>query len=127
MWPFSYSRCAIDIVCLAEKPSLREASCCSVVVRNGAYGERRYGLRSTLDTAKAVFSRRCARAAAASASRCKTPVAVESVVLSSPTEVKSRPWATRRPSTVTRLAVKLVGSSVFLPWSFVANSASRSE
>ena len=42
-------------MCLAEKPSLREASCCSVVVRNGAYGERRYGLRSTLDTAKAAF------------------------------------------------------------------------
>ena len=27
--------------CSAEKPNLREASCCSVVVRNGAYGERR--------------------------------------------------------------------------------------
>ena len=49
MWPFSYSRCAVDIVYLAEKPSLRDASCCSVVVRNGAYGDRRYGLRSTLD------------------------------------------------------------------------------
>ena len=123
MWPFSYSRCAIDIVCLAEKPSLREASCCSVVVRNGAYGERRYGLRSTLDTAKAAFSRRCARAAAASASRCK-----RSWLFSSPTEVKSRPWATRRPSTLTRFAVKLVGSVMSgLPWSLVANSASRSE
>src|SRR5262249_33642597 len=44
MWPFSYSRCAVDIVYFAEKPSLRDASCCSVVVRNGAYGERRYGL-----------------------------------------------------------------------------------
>ena len=41
MWPFSYSRCATDIAYLDEKPSLREASCCSVVVRNGAYGERR--------------------------------------------------------------------------------------
>ena len=41
MWPFSYSRWAICIAYLAEKPSLREASCCSVVVRNGAYGERR--------------------------------------------------------------------------------------
>src|SRR5262249_38995952 len=47
MWPFSYSRCAVDIVYLAEKPSLREASCWRVVVRNGAYGERRYGFRST--------------------------------------------------------------------------------
>src|SRR5262249_22047943 len=52
MWPFSYSRCAVDIVYFAEKPSLRDASCCSVVVRNGAYGERRYGLRSTLLTVK---------------------------------------------------------------------------
>ena len=32
---------AVDFMCLAEKPSLREASCWSVVVRNGAYGERR--------------------------------------------------------------------------------------
>ncbi len=41
MWPFSYSRCATDIVYLAEKPSFRDASCCRVVVRNGAYGDRR--------------------------------------------------------------------------------------
>ena len=55
MWPFSYSRCATDIVYLAEKPSLRDASCCSVVVRNGAYGDRRYGLRSTDLTAKSAL------------------------------------------------------------------------
>src|SRR3954454_12016027 len=47
MKPFSYSRWAICIVYFAEKPSLRLASCCSVVVRNGAYGLRRYGLGST--------------------------------------------------------------------------------
>ncbi len=47
MKPFSYSFCATCIVYLAEKPSLRLASCCSVVVRNGAYGLRLYGLRST--------------------------------------------------------------------------------
>src|SRR5262249_58059131 len=61
MWPFSYSRCAVDIVYLAEKPSLRDASCCSVVVRNGAYGDRRYGLRSTLLTVKGTPVSRSAR------------------------------------------------------------------
>ena len=72
MWPFSYSRCATDIAYLDEKPSLREASCCSVVVRNGAYGERRYGLRSTTDTEKDASPSRSASAAAASPSRCST-------------------------------------------------------
>src|SRR5216683_5884333 len=64
MWPFSYSRCAVDIVYLAEKPSLRDASCCRVVVRNGAYGERRYGLRSTLLTVNGTPPRRSAKAGA---------------------------------------------------------------
>src|SRR5262249_58531351 len=64
MWPFSYSRCAVDIVYFAEKPSLRDASCCSVVVRNGAYGERRYGLRSPLLTVKGTPVRRSAKAGA---------------------------------------------------------------
>jgi hypothetical protein len=41
MKPFSYSRWATCIVREAPKPSLRLASCWSVVVRNGAYGERR--------------------------------------------------------------------------------------
>jgi len=41
MWPFSYSRWATCIARAAVKPSLRPASCCIVVVRNGAYGERR--------------------------------------------------------------------------------------
>jgi hypothetical protein len=36
MNPFSYSRCAIDMVRDAPQPSLRDASCCNVVVRNGA-------------------------------------------------------------------------------------------
>ena len=51
MKPFSYSFCATCMVALAPKPSLRLASCWRVVVRNGAYGERRYGFDSTDRTA----------------------------------------------------------------------------
>jgi hypothetical protein len=58
MNPFSYSRWATCIVYFAEKPSLRLASCCNVVVRNGAYGLRVYGLRSTDLTAYDAFSSR---------------------------------------------------------------------
>ena len=54
MKPFSYSRWATDIVTHALMPSLRLASCCSVVVRNGAYGLRRYGLDSTERTSYVV-------------------------------------------------------------------------
>ena len=112
---------------LAENPSLREASCCSVVVRNGAYGERRYGLRSTrvdpeagLVVAQPGGERGGARAVQVQDARCR---AVQ------PCGVKSRPWATRVPSTVSSVAVKLVGlsGSLSLPCSSVANSASRSQ
>jgi hypothetical protein len=51
-------------VYFAEKPSLRLASCCSVVVRNGAYGLRVYGLRSTEVT---VYEASCSRPASARA------------------------------------------------------------
>ena len=51
MNPFSYRRCASDMVCDDENRSLRPASCCSVEVMNGGYGRRVYGLRSTLRTA----------------------------------------------------------------------------
>src|SRR5258708_32843925 len=108
MKPFSYSRCAMLIADLAEKPSLRDASCCSVVVRNGAYGDRRYGLRSTDRTEKSVLESRSARAAAASPSRCSSAApsccALAAAGRSSPVGVKSRPCATRRPSTATSAA-----------------------
>src|SRR3984893_19480283 len=109
MEPFSYSRCATDVVYLVDNPSLREPSCCSVVVRNGAYGERRYGLRSTLDTLKLALAscRRLASAAAPAASRCSSGCPVPA--FSSPVERKSGPWATRAPSTDSSVAVKLVG------------------
>src|SRR6266581_2969989 len=99
MWPFSYSRLAICIAYLAEKPSLRDASCWSVVVRNGAYGDLRYGLRSTDPTLKSAPSSRSASAAAAAPSRCRM-----SADFSSPVEPKSRPCATRLPSTATSAA-----------------------
>src|ERR1700734_1159465 len=102
MWPFSYRRCATDIVYLAEKPSFLLASCCSVVVRNGAYGDRRYGLRSTDLSVYEAPDSRPASPAAAAPSRCR----VCSAPLSSPTELKSRPCATRLPSTDTSVAVK---------------------
>ena len=38
-----------------EKRSLRPASCCSVLVMNGAYGRRRYGFSSTRVTAKSAL------------------------------------------------------------------------
>src|SRR6516164_10346250 len=129
IWPFSYSRCAVDIVYLAEKPSLRDASCCNVVVRNGAYGERRYGLRSTLLTVKGTPVSRSARPGADI--RCTTPAGEwplaaalassagaapsrysRSELRSSPAELKSRPCATRRPSTAASLPGKEEASSL---------------
>src|SRR5689334_9637206 len=137
MWPFSYSRCATDIAYLAEKPSLRDASCCSVVVRNGAYGERRYGLRSTDLTLNGTPSSRPASSPASS--RWTTPgggtcgalpaglgASVEgeetsparysrSALRSSPVGAKSRPCATRRPSTAVSRAGKDETSSSAAP------------
>src|SRR5215471_16605244 len=129
MWPFSYSRCAVDIVYFAEKPSLRDASCCSVVVRNGAYGERRYGLRSTLLTVNGTPVSRSARAGADI--RCVAPAGEwplmaapaapagtapsrynRSELRSFPAELKSRPCATRRPSTAASLPGKEEVSSL---------------
>ncbi len=72
MKPFSYSFCATCMVALAPKPSLRDASCCSVVVRKGAYGDRRYGLDSTERTANVAFSRAAASERAFASSRWST-------------------------------------------------------
>jgi len=43
-------------VCFAEKPSLRDASICSVEVANGAYGLRFTAFLSTETTRKSPFS-----------------------------------------------------------------------
>ena len=118
MWPFSYSRWATCIAYLAEKPSLRDASCWSVVVRNGAYGDLRYGFRSTEPTVKPVSPSRPARAAACSPSRCS-----RSADFSCPVGPKSRPCATRLPSTATSEAVN---GDMSAPRTG-ANSASRSQ
>src|ERR1700722_4044929 len=126
MWPFSYKRCATDIVYFAEKPSFRDASCCSVVVRNGAYGDRRYGLRSTDLTEYDAPDRRAATAAADAPSRCRICAASAAPEpLSSPTELKSRPCATRLPSTDTSVAVKNATSAAAA--SCGSKSASRSQ
>ncbi|CAM5664316.1 hypothetical protein SGRIM128S_03143 [Streptomyces griseomycini] len=93
------------MVAFAPKPSLRLASCCSVVVRNGAYGERRYGLDSTERTANRACSRAAARARAFASSRWRV-----FALLSCPRESKSRPCATRLPSTVCRRATRDDGS-----------------
>gem|GEM_PF-2866031 len=45
----SYNFCATCIVLATEKPSLREASCCSVDVVNGAEGVFFHGLTSILE------------------------------------------------------------------------------
>ena len=146
MWPFSYSRCATDIVYLAEKPSLRDASCCSVVVRNGAYGERRYGLRSTDLTLNGTPSSRPASSPASS--RWTTPARdlaglpgcprhwpsaparySRSALRSSPVGAKSRPCATRRPSTAISRAGKDETSSAaaLAPSAILVKIASRSQ
>lgn len=72
MKPFSYSFWATCMVAFAPKPSLRLASCWRVVVRKGAYGERRYGFDSTERTANAVSASAAARARAFASSRWRT-------------------------------------------------------
>ncbi len=69
MKPFSYSFCATCMVALAPKPSLRLASCWRVVVRKGAYGERRYGFDSTDRTSKEESASAAASARAFASSR----------------------------------------------------------
>ena len=99
----------------AENRSLRPASCCSVEVMNGAYGLRVYGFSSTLDTRIwTPVSAWASRVASASASTVTAAFA-----LSLPSEPKSRPVATRVPSTATRRAPK-IGGSAPLPASMLA-------
>src|SRR5580692_10510395 len=52
----SYSFCAACMVRWAEKPSLREASCCRVEVVKGGGGVRRAGFFSTDETLKVAAS-----------------------------------------------------------------------
>ncbi len=63
----SYSFCAVRMVRVAPKPSLREASCWRVEVVKGGEGLRRLCLRSTDDTAKLCGRMRATAASAASA------------------------------------------------------------
>ncbi len=96
---------------------MRLASCCSVEVVNGAAGRRVYGRSCTERTATAAFAMPAATASAIAWSRCTT-----SLVRSSPVSAKSRPVATRRPSTPTRRAVKLDAGS---PWGETSATTSQ--
>ena len=84
----------------ALMPSLRLASCWRVVVRNGAYGERRYGLDSTDRTSYVVSS----SAAASPSARGRSRWTTFDASLSRPSGPKSEPRATRAPSTEYSLA-----------------------
>ena len=71
----SYRPCAIFIVREAEKPSLREASCCSVEVMNGGEGCRLTGFFSISPTVKRpaliVSTAFCGRALRCRATACR--------------------------------------------------------
>ena len=82
--PSSYSACATRIVWLAENPSLRAASCCSVDVVNGAGGLRVSGLVSTVSTVKRPAS------TAALAAAASPPVPIDSRSSFSPFHRTSR-------------------------------------
>ena len=82
------------IVCRDAIRSLREASCCSVDVVNGAAGLRVYGLVSSEATENSEDARLATRAVATASSTCTT-----SADFSVPLSAKSRPEATRRPLT----------------------------
>ncbi|CAM5492252.1 hypothetical protein SBADM41S_00938 [Streptomyces badius] len=95
------------MVAFAPERSSRLASCWRVVVRKGAYGERRYGFDSTDRTVKAESASAAASARAFASSRCRVWA---KQALSCPSGPKSRPWAIRRPSTALRRAVRFEGS-----------------
>ncbi len=82
------------MVCREAIRSLREASCCSVEVVNGAAGRRVYGLVSSEATDHSEDARLATRLVATASSTCAT-----SADFSSPLSPKSRPEATRFPFT----------------------------
>src|SRR6478735_7082511 len=88
-------------------PSLRLASCWRVVVRNGAYGERRYGLASTERTSYVVSLSAATSASAADRSRWTRS---SFLLLSRPSGPKSDPPATRAPSIEWSFAGNIRGS-----------------
>ncbi len=93
------------ITCCADQRNLRPASCCSVLVMNGAYGRRRYGFSSTPWTENSRSASRAANPRAPASSRCSTDAAARPVAGS-----KSRPVARRRSSTLTKVALNVSGS-----------------
>ncbi len=123
MYPFSYKPCATLMVWRAEKRSLRAASCCSVDVLNGAAGRRVYGFESTEETTTETEGSRSAVASACAAcsSRATASAFPFADDLSWPLSSKSRPVATRVPSSRARRDSKGADSVD------VARSAERSQ
>ncbi len=76
MWPFSYRLWATCIVRRAVKPSLRLASCCSVLVVNGGYGCDVYGLSSSVATWNSTRDSRSASCRAAASSSSSSPASL---------------------------------------------------
>ncbi len=104
-----------------ENRSLRPASCCSVDVINGGYGRRVYGFSSTDATFSWAPANPVASAVAPTSSSTTTSGAVSPPLLRSwPSESKSRPVATREPSTEVSRAVKVGG------WAFGSETLASS-
>ena len=79
------------MVCLAPKPSLRLASCCSVEVMNGGYGLRDAGFASTEATlSAAAATASTAPCASASVARSKRSSLRPSSVVSRASNVSPR-------------------------------------
>ena len=98
--------------------SLRPPSCCSVEVMKGAYGRRVYGFSSTRTTCAATPARPSASEVArgpSSTTTSRAPSRSPPVVSS-----KSRPVATRRPSTATSEAPNVPACSASDPVDSVA-------
>ncbi len=109
MKPSSYNDWATDIARCAVNPSLRPASCCMVVVRNGADGRRVTSLDSMLFTLNAALRKASVSDVADASSRwisCSLPL-----LCRDPRELKSRPWATRWAPTVTSREANSGGSA----------------
>ena len=114
MWPFSYRPWAARIVRWAPQRSLREASCCSVEVMNGADGRRVVGFSVTDRTDQDAPSSAATSAVAAASSRRSAP-ALAAAGFSCPSSPKSPPPATRAPSIATSFAGNSPPSATNVP------------
>ena len=93
----------------APKPSLREPSCCKVLVINGGYGFWVNGFSSALATVSVLLVSLLARSLACASLSVTTAAGLSSgPSFSLPVAAsKSRPWASRTPFSSLRRAGKL--------------------